>query len=406
MTRKPALSLALLCFVFCSILSGAVFGQGYSPAAPVAFRTNENVLDSMVTIQIVTDGSATPVGSGVVVRSDGLILTALNLVKGAPALSIRLRSGETFDHAEIVATDERRNIAVLRIPAANLTSLANSVLEEGAVGTTVATIATNAITDQATGLLSSVTLADEIPGAGSGFRVLKFTAPYSAGQIGGVLIDAKGSPLGLLAPAPNAQNQNYAVPLSSLVGLTRSIGFGTMLATTASSSASTQPYPILQSSVMVPQRPVTPLSAKGPGSVVIKSTRPVDILLESKTIYVDSYTENFKPDQLVNELTSKTEFNNLGLSFVDEREVADLVLTLDHIVFTWKFTFKLVHQRTGVVVAAGDVIIWDGNLGAPHMANRIMEKLTKVRAQVPTPAALPAAPENKGAAKAKDGGKK
>lgn len=60
------------------------------------------------------------------------------------------------------------------------------------------------------------------------------------------------------------------------------------------------------------------------------------------------------------------------------------MLTLDHVVFTWKFTFTLAHQRTGVVVATGSRIIWDGNLGAPYMAARVVEKLAQVRAQTPS----------------------
>jgi hypothetical protein len=69
---------------------------------------------------------------------------------------------------------------------------------------------------------------------------------------------------------------------------------------------------------------------------------------------------------------------------VDDERVADLVLTIDHVVFTYKFTFTLAHQRTGVIVASGSRIIWDGNLGAPDMAERVVEKLKDVRSQQPT----------------------
>lgn len=380
--RKPTWAAGLI-YLCLSCLFASV-GAGQSVQRTEQWRISENVINSLVTVLVASGGQSTPVGSGVVVRSDGLILTAYHLVKGAPSVSIRLRNGETFDRAELVASDERRNVAVLRIPAANLTSLASYLLEEGVVGSNVLLLSTDASSASSTGMLSSVALADEIPGAGTGYRILKFTTQYSSGQIGGMLIDSKGGPIGLLAPAPNAQSQNYAVPLSSLVGLTRSIGF-TQSPPVTNAASQTTPYPILQSSVAVPQRPVTPLSARGPGSAVIRSARPVDILLAAKTIYVNSFTENFEPDQLINELSKKSEMAAWGLSFVDEREVADLVLTLDHVLFTWKFTFKLADQRSGVIVASGDVIIWDGNLGAPHMADRIIEKLAKVKAQTPTP---------------------
>ena len=81
-----------------------------------------------------------------------------------------------------------------------------------------------------------------------------------------------------------------------------------------------------------------------------------------------------------------------GLTLVDDRRVADLILTLDHVPLLPKFTFSIVHQRTGVIVASGQVIIWDGNLGANTMAKRVIEKLTKVRAEA---APKPEAPDEK-----------
>lgn len=149
-------------------------------------------------------------------------------------------------------------------------------------------------------------------------------------------------------------------------------------------TAASEPLPIPQGQVSVPQRPVMPLEARGPGSVVVKPSRPVDVLLASKTIYVATRTNFFKPEQLINELKKRAELDSWGLSFVDDERVADLILTLDHVVLTYKFTFTLSHQRTGVVVATGSRIIWDGNLGAPEMAERVIEKLREVRAQVPT----------------------
>lgn len=172
------------------------------------------------------------------------------------------------------------------------------------------------------------------------------------------------------------------------------LAFGCIL--TNAQSSDTKSGTDSRPTILVPERPVSPLPAKGPGSAVVKIARPADVLRESRTIFVESYSENFQPDQLVNALADRDELANWDLSFVDEREVADLVLTLDQVPFTWKFTFKLVHQRLGVVVASGDVIIWDGNLGAGHMADRVIQKLKKVQAQTTSG---PNQPAKKGAAK-------
>ncbi|HEY0384529.1 MAG TPA: serine protease [Pyrinomonadaceae bacterium] len=385
--------------VFFVLLSLAPFGQALGAQA-VRGRVNhyrqqsngsdrpqssDAVLDGIVTILIEDDNRTQAVGSGLIVRGDGLILTAYHLVKGALAVHVRLRSGETFERAELVATDERRNVAVLRIPASGLYSLSGAVTEESWVGSPVMVVsnATVETRNAAGGILSSVSLSDEIAGAGAGYRVLRFTAPVPPGAAGGLLVDERGRALGLLAAAPQSAGQNYAVPLSSLVGLVGSVGVPPALLS-ARASAAAAPVPIPQNTVSVPQRPVSPLAPKGPGSVVVKPSRPVDVLLASKTIYVTTNTAFFKPEQLINELRKRAELDQWGLTFVDDVQVADLVLTLDHIVFTYKFTFTLSHQRTGVIVATGNVIIWDGNTGAEQMARRVIDKLTQVRAQAPT----------------------
>jgi S1-C subfamily serine protease len=343
----------------------------------------DGVLDAVVTILIESEGDARPVGSGLVARSDGLVITPYHLVKDARNIQVRLRNGETFDRAVLVATDERRDIAVLRIPAAGLYSLVGAMTEEALVGTPVAVV-TGATGDEvASGLLSSVNIADDVPGAGRGYRVLKFTAPVPQGAAGGVLVDEHGRALGIVTAQPQAAGAAYAVPMSGLIGLVRSIGFLVASPSTVASAANA-PYPIPQSQVSVPQRPVLPLEARGPGSVVVKPSRPVDVLLASRTIYVRSYTTYFKPQQLINELNKRAEMNAWNLSFVDDERVADLILTIDHVVLTYKFTFTIAHQRTGVVVATGSRIILDGNLGAPDMAERVIEKLKDVRSQTPT----------------------
>src|SRR5438445_9102289 len=79
---------------------------------------SESIRESIVTILIEDNGPPRAVGAGVIVRADGLVLTAYHLVKGARIIQVRLRNGETFDRAKLVATDERRNLALLSTAAA------------------------------------------------------------------------------------------------------------------------------------------------------------------------------------------------------------------------------------------------------------------------------------------------
>src|SRR5882762_3877168 len=87
----------------------------------------ERVSPSAVSILVGKgDGQVAGVASGVIIRSDGVILTANHVVKGMREVQVRLKSGEIYDQVELIASDERRDVAALRIPATGLRSAATS----------------------------------------------------------------------------------------------------------------------------------------------------------------------------------------------------------------------------------------------------------------------------------------
>jgi S1-C subfamily serine protease len=368
-----------------------------SPFALAQDEVNKRVAPAIATILARdSSGSFKVIGSGVFVRGDGVLLTAYSLLQGARELQVRLANGETYDKAELVASDERRNIAALRIYATS-TPFVVGVLSESIVGARVRALnATGGqVVSEGGGILTSISLADEIPGAGTGFRVLKFTAPVSEEALGGVLVDEYGRALGLIAPQPQALTQNYAVPLDNIAGLARSIPTAhptrSTLMLTPEITELNRAIPVRQSSttalepmppVSVPQRPTAPLSPAGPGSVVVRETDPAKLLVSSRTLYVTSSSSMFKSVQLLNELRKRQEFTDWKLSLVDEQEVADLILQIEHVSLTWEFPFSIRHQRTGVVIAVGKVYAWGGGDGAQLMASRVVERLTKLRAAV------------------------
>jgi serine protease Do len=57
------------------------------------------------------------------VRPGGVLLTSYHALKNAREVQVRLKSGETFDHAVLLGVDERRDVAAIRISAVNLPSL-------------------------------------------------------------------------------------------------------------------------------------------------------------------------------------------------------------------------------------------------------------------------------------------
>jgi Do/DeqQ family serine protease len=67
-------------------------------------------------------------GSGIILRKDGYILTNGHVIDGADTITVQLKDGTKFENAKVVGTDERIDVAVIKVDAKNLPAakLANS----------------------------------------------------------------------------------------------------------------------------------------------------------------------------------------------------------------------------------------------------------------------------------------
>jgi hypothetical protein len=307
-------------------------------------------------------GRLDSLGTGVVVRSDGVLLTAYHVVKDAREVQVRLKNGEVYDRVELVAFDERRDVAALRIPATGLTVLPRADGAEAKVGQRVFVVSnpqglTWSVSD---GLLSGVRLADDVPGAGSGYQLLQHTAPVAGGSSGGALVDERGYALGIVT-ASAGQTANFAVPISSVAGLANSAG-----RTPLGAGAELRP----------------PEPERAPSASAVLKTDPAEILRTARIVYVSSDTSFFEAVQLQNELRKQADFVAWQMGIVDDwegRKLADIEIEIDRPLFTYTFTYKLTDRRTSIILATGKVTAWDGNDAAPKLAKRIVEAIKKVR---------------------------
>jgi serine protease Do len=147
-----------------------------------------------VTVQVRSRRSAgMGSGSGVVWRADGMIVTNAHVARG-PRAAVELADGRTFD-ARVTARDERRDLAVLEVPAQGLPAAALGdprALRSGdlvvAVGHPFGVVGAAAV-----GVVHHVEAGD----AERGPRWVRADVRLAPGNSGGPLADARGRVLGV-----------------------------------------------------------------------------------------------------------------------------------------------------------------------------------------------------------------
>jgi serine protease Do len=109
-------------FVFAStLIVSIVFGQIVLTTSQIA----KKVSPSVVVIHGKTD-SGDVLGSGFIVSKDGKTVTNLHVVKDMKTASVQLANGEVFDSLSVLATDERRDLAIVKVAGFDL-----PILESG-----------------------------------------------------------------------------------------------------------------------------------------------------------------------------------------------------------------------------------------------------------------------------------
>jgi hypothetical protein len=313
-------------------------------------------------------GRLNSIATGVVVSKDGEILTAYHAIKGALEVQIRMANGDVFDRVEQLGVDERRDIVALKISAGALTALTPGSTATLAQGDPVYAVTNaNGLAWSATeGIFSAVRSADEVPGAGSGYRMLEFTAPIAPGASGGALVDRNGNLIGIITRGNGSAA--FAVPIESILGLPDAgpriaLGSGSLLRMPAQQAAE------------IPQ-----------SSAAIASADPKAILKNARTIFINSKTSFLTVDTLERDLLLEKDWPKLGLTIVGDPRVADLMIEIDRPLFTYIHTFVITDKRTTIILGTGKVTAFDGTIASGGLADDIVKIFASAR--------LPETPKN------------
>ena len=197
------------------------------PSGSVIPDVADRVLPSVVRIN--TSGAidlngAGALGSGVIYRSDGYIITNHHVIEGATAVEVLLSDGDRYS-AEIVGSDELNDLAVLRIERDGLPAIDLRPADEPLrVGETVVAIGSPFGLDATvtSGIISALNRDLRIPTSAEVIpAVIQTDAAINPGNSGGALVDLQGRLVGINTAIVSRTGANegvgFAVPVRQAI---------------------------------------------------------------------------------------------------------------------------------------------------------------------------------------------
>src|SRR4051812_44116203 len=156
----------------------------------------------------------TALGSGVVVTSDGYVLTNNHVVDGADAVSIDLTDGRTLN-AKIVGTDQASDLALLKVEGSNFHSLTLGDSEAVKVGDVVLAVG-NPLNVGQTVTMGIISAKGRSTGVGDGSYedFLQTDAPINHGNSGGALVNMRGELVGINSQIMSNTDANIGIGFS------------------------------------------------------------------------------------------------------------------------------------------------------------------------------------------------
>ncbi|MBC8536331.1 S1C family serine protease [Feifania hominis] len=206
-----------------------------TPVTPTAVTSGDSLSVSQIAalaadsvVEIVTESTTNVwdrqytsegAGSGVIISSDGYIITNNHVVEGATKVTIRLRNGESYN-GTVLGTDSETDIALVKIDASGLTAATIGDSDALVVGELAVAIGNplgelgGTVTD---GIISA--LDREIILEGQTMNLLQTNAAINPGNSGGGLFNGRGELIGIVvakSTGTNVEGLGFAIPINDV----------------------------------------------------------------------------------------------------------------------------------------------------------------------------------------------
>jgi S1-C subfamily serine protease len=169
---------------------------------------------------IPSQGAGTSSGSGVVINTNGAILTNAHVVEHCTQITVRASSGDSAT-AGLIARDERNDLALLRskLPFSFSTSFREGPVRAGEAVVVLGYPLAGLLATTANLTVGNISA---LAGLGDDSRYLQISAPVQPGNSGGPLLDGSGNLVGIVSAKLDAslvarftgdipQNVNFAI---------------------------------------------------------------------------------------------------------------------------------------------------------------------------------------------------
>ncbi|MBK8091261.1 MAG: trypsin-like peptidase domain-containing protein [Verrucomicrobiaceae bacterium] len=156
------------------------------------------------------------IGSGFVIRADGLVATNFHVIDVGRRIQVEMQDGKKYAVKSIHATDPDRDLALLQIDAKGLPVLPLGDVESARQGDTV--VAMGAPEGLSWSIVQGILSAkrDDLEGF-EGRMLLQVAMPVERGNSGGPLLDAQGRVLGVISMKhARKENLGFAIPVDEL----------------------------------------------------------------------------------------------------------------------------------------------------------------------------------------------